>query len=274
MDAAMCDQLTRGRYMFGFGVGGPGADQMAQRGLGDNSTEVRRARMHEAIDLILRAWTATEPFDYAGQFWQGTGINVLPRPYNKPYMPVGVASSTSMGTVDMAGRKQFLPLFSQYDEPGHMREMASGYLNGATAAGHAAERKAIRACRYVYVSKTTRQAKEELRPSITPSIERHKKGFPHHFAHSLPPSGKVEDVTWDHLVDSGHYFVGDPDRVCELIKNFHDASGGFGVLLLLVGKDYGTREQRTRSLRLFMEQVAPWLRDLDPDRTAPLEAVY
>jgi alkanesulfonate monooxygenase SsuD/methylene tetrahydromethanopterin reductase-like flavin-dependent oxidoreductase (luciferase family) len=189
-------------------------------------------------------------------------------------MPVGVASSKTLGTVQMAGQHGFLPLFSQYDEPKHMQEMADAFVEAAQAAGTTARRSAIRACRFVYVSDSVKKAKEELRPSITPSIERHKKGFPHHFDHSLPPSGRVEDVTWDHLVDSGHYFVGDPDTVAQHIKNFYERSGGFGVLLLLMGKDYGTRQQRARSMRLFAEAVAPQLRDLDPDRTAPLEAVY
>jgi hypothetical protein len=41
---------------------------------------------------------------------------------------------------------------------------------------------------------------------------------------------------------------------------------GFGVLLLLAGKDWDTREQRERSMQLFMSDVAPRLANLDPDR--------
>jgi hypothetical protein len=51
--------------------------------------------------------------------------------------------------------------------------------------------------------------------------------------------------------------------------DFYRRSGGFGLLMLVAGKDYGTREQRARSLHLFMDQVAPHLRDLDPDVTPP-----
>lgn len=44
------------------------------------------------------------------------------------------------------------------------------------------------------------------------------------------------------------------------IKNLYDEIGGFGVLLLLAGKDWDTREQRERSMQLFMSDVAPaWL---------------
>src|SRR5437763_1267716 len=116
-------------------------------------------------------------------------------------------------------------------------------------------------------------AASAARTPSTASIERHKRGFPHHFAHCLPPSGDVMDITWDYLADGGHYFVGDPERVAGLIRNHYEESGGFGTLLLVMGKDYATRQQRARSLRLFMQEVAPRLRELDPDREGELEAV-
>src|SRR5665213_2752999 len=57
-EAAVCDHLTGGRYMAGFGLGiGAGG---GQRGVLPAS---QRAMVREAIDLILKAWTATEPFD-------------------------------------------------------------------------------------------------------------------------------------------------------------------------------------------------------------------
>src|SRR5436305_3588874 len=102
LEAAVCDHLTRGRYLFGFGVGVPGANDMTQRGLGEDTIQLRRARMHEAIDLILRCWSAPEPFDYEGEFWQGKSISVMPKPYTKPRPPVGVASSTTLGTMQLA----------------------------------------------------------------------------------------------------------------------------------------------------------------------------
>jgi hypothetical protein len=62
--------------------------------------------------------------------------------------------------------------------------------------------------------------------------------------------------------------------VYDLCKHHYDESGGFGTLCLVVGKDWGTRQQRARSMKLFMEKVAPRLRELDPDRKGELEAVY
>src|SRR3954453_1276636 len=58
-EAAVCDHLTNGRYMAGFGVGI--GDGRGQRGVLPAS---QRAMAREAAELILKAWTAPEPFDW------------------------------------------------------------------------------------------------------------------------------------------------------------------------------------------------------------------
>jgi alkanesulfonate monooxygenase SsuD/methylene tetrahydromethanopterin reductase-like flavin-dependent oxidoreductase (luciferase family) len=65
-------------------------------------------------------------------------------------------------------------------------------------------------------------------------------------------------------VGSGLYVVGDPDDVAAQLKAFHDRCGGFGVFLITTGKDWGTPETRARSMRLFMEKVAPQMRSFEP----------
>jgi hypothetical protein len=57
-----------------------------------------------------------------------------------------------------------------------------------------------------------------------------------------------------------------------LVEYYHTV-GGFGVLMFHMGRDYGSRRGRARSMRLFMEKVAPRLRTLDPDQSAAKIAV-
>jgi hypothetical protein len=78
-----------------------------------------------------------------------------------------------------------------------------------------------------------------------------------------------DQIDFDYLVDHEAFFVGDADHVTRCVQDLYDTVGGFGELMLLVGKDWGTREQRDRSMRLFAEQVMPRLAPLDPD-TAPI----
>ncbi len=76
--------------MFGFGSGDQAIDGMPQRGLGPKNPKLLRARMREALDLILRCWNADEPFDYEGAFWQGKGIHPTVKPYQSPSSRVAV----------------------------------------------------------------------------------------------------------------------------------------------------------------------------------------
>ena len=55
------------------------------------------------------------------------------------------------------------------------------------------------------------------------------------------------------------------DPVYQRLVDYYNIVGGFGTLMFHMGRDYGSRRGRARSMRLFMEQVAPRLRTLNPD---------
>jgi alkanesulfonate monooxygenase SsuD/methylene tetrahydromethanopterin reductase-like flavin-dependent oxidoreductase (luciferase family) len=77
---------------------------------------------------------------------------------------------------------------------------------------------------------------------------------------------KADTVTFDELAEAGVYHLGDPETVAKELKAFYETAGGFGTLLIVTGKKWGTREKVFRSMRLFMEHVAPQLRSLVPAR--------
>ncbi len=80
----------------------------------------------------------------------------------------------------------------------------------------------------------------------------------------IPQGGTIEDVTPELLIDRNVLMVGPPDRVYEQLREFYEKTGGFGTLLLVTGKDWGTNEQRATSMRRFMTEVAPRLEGLTP----------
>ena len=82
----------------------------------------------------------------------------------------------------------------------------------------------------------------------------------------LPPGGSAADLTFEKLIDNGFFICGDPDTVYDGIKNVYEEVGGFGTLLLITGKDWGTFEQRKRSMERFMAEVAPRLAAFNPDK--------
>lgn len=258
-EAAVCDHLLEGRYMAGFGVGGVPAGAR-QHGV---DADQQRAMTHEAMDLILQAWTSEAPFDFEGKYWHGTGIDVNPKPYQKPHPPIGLACLRSMETPELGGRRGMLPLISHFSSPADILAMGGAYLRGAAAVGRPASRRDLRVTRYVHVTDSVEQGKRELHAT---DVAERRMTIAHGMARYdpfIPEGGSREDVTLDFMVDQGHFAVGDPDTVFEALRKIYEESGGFGVLMLLTGKNWVTGEQRDRSMRQFAEHVAPRIAALD-----------
>ena len=90
MDAAMIDQLSRGRLDFGAGIGG-NPDSFKSWGL--PFYEERRQEGPEALDIIVKAWTQ-DRVTYHGKWWNYDNVIPLPHPYQKPHPPIWFAGQT------------------------------------------------------------------------------------------------------------------------------------------------------------------------------------
>jgi alkanesulfonate monooxygenase SsuD/methylene tetrahydromethanopterin reductase-like flavin-dependent oxidoreductase (luciferase family) len=257
-DCAVCDHLTGGRYMAGFGVG-INAQNNKQRG---TLTHEPRVIFREAVELILKSWSAPEPFDWNGVVWQGEQWHIIPKPMTE--LEVGIACSRTDTTLQLTAEKGFLPLMSWTPTVVQVRDMIEIYLNSEHKLGAAPARSRVRVGRVVYVTDSVAQAKRELADADL----KHAFG---RMQHMVPKGTNAADVlTFEKLIDSGFFFCGDPDTVYGHIRNFYDEVGGFGTLLLICGKDWGTREQRDRSMQLFMAEVAPRLAALEPEKSRQL----
>ncbi|HLY66279.1 MAG TPA: LLM class flavin-dependent oxidoreductase, partial [Chloroflexota bacterium] len=88
-EIAMLDCMSRGRIISGFVRGVPTEIQPS-----NTNPVVTRQRFDEAHDLILKAWTTPEPFNYEGRFWHYRYVNVWPRTYQQPHPPIWITGST------------------------------------------------------------------------------------------------------------------------------------------------------------------------------------
>ncbi|HXQ51806.1 MAG TPA: LLM class flavin-dependent oxidoreductase [Stellaceae bacterium] len=262
IEANACDHLTGGRYQLGVGFGFYPTN-MQQRGLDFSKT---RDMMHASIDLILKLWTSKEPVDYDGPFWTGKGMVVKPDTVQKPHPPVGIACAQSVGSAELAGKLGLLPLTGDFIPIERLHRFGDAYVAGARAAGRKPSRNGLHATRVIYVAETDQEARDDMRESYTETIRWEIANTPHHQVERIPKGGTFDDITYDYLVDTANIFVGSPDTVHRRILDFYRETGGFGVLMFHAGRDYATREKRARSMRLFMEEVAPRLRHLDPDQ--------
>jgi limonene 1,2-monooxygenase len=252
-DAAVCDHLTDGRYMAGFGLGiGDGG------GLRGKLPAPQRDMMREAIDIILKAWASPEPFDWSGQVWQGKNWKIIPKPLTQPRPDVGIACARTDTTLEIAAEKGFFPLMSWTNPADQIAGMMQTYLNTPNPADPP-RRDRMRVSRYVYVADSVEQAKRDLKDADLVPIRSGRRLDAH-----IPLGGTVEDVTPELLIDRNMLMVGPPDRVYSQLREFYEKTGGFGTLLLVTGKDWGTNEQRATSMRRFMTEVAPRLEGLTP----------
>jgi alkanesulfonate monooxygenase SsuD/methylene tetrahydromethanopterin reductase-like flavin-dependent oxidoreductase (luciferase family) len=254
--AAVVDHLTDGRYMLGVGAGSEFKLFMDQRGL-DHAQ--RHARLLESLDVIVRCWTSQEPITYAGQFWHGTNVLLQPKPLQKPHPPIGVASDQD-DVIRLAAQRGYTLLAAQYDSASFLERKADLY---AAAAGGACPRQKLTVARMVHVADTDAQAWANVRADVERDFAYAKSISPHNILFFRQRNEGLEDVTLEHMVAAGAFFIGSPHTVYAELAAFYRACGGFGGLLLVMGKDWGTREQRTRSLELFIEQVAPRLAGLE-----------
>ena len=268
--AAVTDHVIGGdRFIFGFGSGFPSPLFSDERGL---SYADRHERLRESLDLILKCWTAKEPFDWDGKHWRGKGIVATPQPLHAPHMPMATATDTE-SMIELAGARGYVMLHAQLEPAWSIRKKADRYLRAALLAGRAAPLRNLTVARYVYLAPSRRQAMDDLRADINYELGYQiKRGLIRLLTSSYGLSLKADEVSFDVLAEAGMYHLGDPDTVAQELAEFYEAAGGFGTLLIVTGKKWATRDKVFGSMRLFMEQVAPRLAGLvpvrDPDTVA------
>ena len=156
-DAAMVDQLSRGRLEFGIGYGIHAHEFMRWK----LPFAERREMGVEAMEIILKAWTE-DTVTYEGEYWSFD--EALPQAQAVPAAPpavwVGAHSTTSF---DYAARAQ-LPR-----RPEHRRGQRRG-REVRLLPGQVAEARPRRAdaedaaARHVHVAETDEQARAEAEP--------------------------------------------------------------------------------------------------------------
>src|SRR5207245_6825889 len=103
----------------------------------DGMAGQHREMTREALDIILKLWSAEEPFDYQGKYWHVTRTDLMLktlrphiRPLQKPHPPIGVAGvSKGSDTLKLAGEHGFLPMslnLNPASVPGHWKSVEEG----------------------------------------------------------------------------------------------------------------------------------------------------
>jgi alkanesulfonate monooxygenase SsuD/methylene tetrahydromethanopterin reductase-like flavin-dependent oxidoreductase (luciferase family) len=270
-EMALADVLSRGRVEVGFVRGVPWEVAPA------NSNPVRMNERHwEALDLIIKAWTANDgPVTHEGRFFHHRNINIWPRPYQQPYPPVWV-STTSQSGAARVGERGFIQatFLTGFDGT---RAVFQAYRKGWREAGRGGtvplDRLAYAALVYTAPSEAeARAGAEKLLWYITANKVQQHFTFPPGYVPVRAAvdvlRGKVnplthfgEKPTVESAIESGIMMAGTPDQVVKQIKKLHDHVGGFGHLLLMGQAGFLEHTETVLGIKTFAREVYPRLKE-------------
>ena len=250
------DHLTRGRAMLGVGPGAlPGDAYM----LGIEPT-TQRPRMDEALGVIIQLLTSDEPVSYECEWFTLREGRLQLKPYQRPMMPIAVASTLSPAGMQSAGKHGAGVLsVASYSEQGltALQTQWSFAEEAAAKAGKPApDRRNWRIVMPFHLAETREQAIADIEEGIMAWNNDYfvgTIGAPN----SRPVSSGREAA--ERLIDFGG-IIGTPDQAVESIRKLQEVSGGFGCLLGLA-HEWADREKTLRSYELMARYVMPQVQD-------------
>jgi alkanesulfonate monooxygenase SsuD/methylene tetrahydromethanopterin reductase-like flavin-dependent oxidoreductase (luciferase family) len=89
-ETATLDRLSGGRLTLGVGLGSDQYGHELSRTGEEPDSRVRAAMLDEALEILAAAWTG-EPVHHRGAHYTVEGLRFLPRPVQRPRVPVWVA---------------------------------------------------------------------------------------------------------------------------------------------------------------------------------------
>jgi alkanesulfonate monooxygenase SsuD/methylene tetrahydromethanopterin reductase-like flavin-dependent oxidoreductase (luciferase family) len=267
-EIAMLDLISDGRVDSGF-VRGIGWEYF-----GHSISPTRsRARFNEAHDLIIKAWTSEEMFQWVSPNYEYRYVNLWPRPVQQPHPPVYIPGAGSTETMKFCAERRYTYM-SVYAPTRVVRMWFDGYRKAAAELGYVPDPERIALSIPVYVADTDERAHAEARPAVEWLFHKGLK-IPGELA--SPPgymsAGSLRGVisagmrafsqlSYEELLAQGYAVVGSPDTVAGRLREMYDDLGGFGQLIALFAIGTSTHEQIMRSAELFATEVMPVLRPL------------
>ncbi len=268
-EIAMLDHLTNGRIVSGF-VRGIGWEYFAH----SINPARSRDRFNEAHDLIIKAWTSDEMFQWISPNYEYRYVNLWPRPLQQPHPPVFIPGAGSTETMRFVAEKRYTYM-SVYAPTRVVRRWFDGYRAAAAELGYEPDPEKIGLSIPIYVADTDERAHREAREQVLWLFHKGLKQGPE----LVSPPGYMSpssmrgvlmagmkpfaEQSYEGLLAGGYIIVGSPDTVVARLRELRDELG-FGLLIGLFAIGGLTHEQTVRSMDLFGAQVMPALRADQP----------
>jgi alkanesulfonate monooxygenase SsuD/methylene tetrahydromethanopterin reductase-like flavin-dependent oxidoreductase (luciferase family) len=156
-EVALLDVLSGGRVNWGAGRGFERGEFKAFGIPGEESA----SRFHEAVDIVLTAWT-NEKLTYQGKYFSYDGVEVLPKPLQSPHPPAWMAAS-SLSAIDWAAAKGFSILMDPHSSRADLIAKRRHYTSKLAEAGYKDAGRIIPMARLVAIDETAEKAREVAR---------------------------------------------------------------------------------------------------------------
>jgi probable F420-dependent oxidoreductase len=114
-EAATVDVLSGGRMELGLGAGWLESDY-ARTGITFDPPAVRLGRLAEAVQICKACFSSEEPVSFRGTYYCIQELNPLPRPVQKPRLPIMVGGRRRR-TLSLAAREADIVSISLLDRP-------------------------------------------------------------------------------------------------------------------------------------------------------------
>lgn len=259
-DYATLDCLSQGRLQFGIGHGFVKWEALT---FGVRLDELRD-RFRENLDVILKAWS--EPaLNHKDRFYEYNGVEVWPRPLQRPHPTVWMAATSTVASFELAGRQGFhlmvIPFLHDVED---LRPKVEAYLQARQAAGYEHSTSRVLAVYHINVGETSAESRAAVERglaeyhtaamhanSLTPGVA-DPESYRSHEEHRK----KMQTLTFADMAARNRVLVGDADEMRERVEYARerlyltDLAGNFALGGL-------TDRQARASMMRFIERVAP-----------------
>jgi len=171
---AVLDCISGGRLIAGLPLG-LGCDANISYGVPPME---QRERWREAIDLMLKAWTAKEFFAWNGKYFQLPKVNLWPRPVQDPHPPLLIPGAASSSTWDYCHERNLPYAYLSYFGGKSAENIMDRFWSRAQEKGRDANPYRASFLQLVGVAETDRRAEEEF--------GKHVEYFYHKLLHQPP----------------------------------------------------------------------------------------
>jgi alkanesulfonate monooxygenase SsuD/methylene tetrahydromethanopterin reductase-like flavin-dependent oxidoreductase (luciferase family) len=254
-EIATLDVLSGGRVNFG---AGRGAFPSNYQGYGvDMATS--RERFHEMLALLERAWTE-DRLDFRGRFYEFAGVEVIPKPIQRPYPPVRLAAN-SPDTFSFAGANGY-PIFAggPVNPINVLPERLAVYHGAREAAGKPLPEDWLAAMFITFTGKDQAAVRATIGPSlenyfhtITETIRPESIAQPGEFERVVQRMRAIKYETVDSLMG----VFGEPQRCVDRIAALKEQFGFTRMVCWFEIGGLSGHRNLLDAMRLFAERVMP-----------------